>query len=194
MNSSANVRSTEAIRDLKVALDLFREEVSQALASLQQEIYRIIDWLENDRPNYWRGQVQLDFNRIAHARTRLAACKRRTVGDYRPSCIEEVKDLEQAKRKLQYDQEKVELVRNWRIRFQREFEEYQGQIAQMQNFLAGDIPRSSALLIRILNFLESYADLASGNDDRGIETTAAVDDEKTNESPENKTSHGKTER
>jgi hypothetical protein len=168
-------------------MDLFREEVSQALASLQQEFYRLIDWLENDRPNYWRGQVQLDFNRIAEARTRLAACKRRTVGDHRPSCIEEVKELEQAKRKLQYDQEKVELVRNWRIRFQREFEEYQGQISQMHNYLAGDIPRSSALLIRILSSLESYADLAIGNDDRRIETSAAVEDEKPEEKPENTT-------
>jgi len=192
VNSSANVRSIVAIVDLKVAMDLFGEEVSQALASLQQEIYRMIDWLENDRPNYWRGQVQLDFNRIAHARTQLAACKRRTVGDHRPSCIEEVKELERAKRKLQYDQEKVELVRNWRIRFQREFEEYQGQIGQMQNFLNRDIPRSSALLIRILNSFESYADLSSGNEDQGIETSVAVEGEKPEESPENKTSSRKT--
>jgi len=168
-------------------MDLFSEEVSQSLAALQQEIYRIIDWLENDRPNFWRGQVQLDFNRVAEARTRLASCKRRTVGDHRPSCIEEVKELEQAKRKLQYDQEKVELVRNWRIRFQREFEEYQGQISQMHNYLAGDIPRSSALLIRILNALESYVDVPSGNDDRGIDPSAAVNGEKTEERPENKT-------
>ena len=163
MSHSANVRSLEAIREFKVRAGLFGEEVSQTLAALQQELNRVLDWVENDRPRFWRQQVQKSYDRVGEARVRLAACRRRKVGDHRPSCIEEQQDLERAKRQLRMAQEKVEIVRRWSEKLRHELEEYKGSTAPLVRCVTGDIPRSAALLDRILDSLDSYVSVPSGD-------------------------------
>src|SRR4051812_19107517 len=115
MGDSANVRSLDVIRDFKAALVRFEEEACIAMAALRQEIVRALDWLEHDRPIYWKEQVRRSFDAVAKARTDLDACRRRTVADHRPACIEEQLALRKAQERLKTAEEKVELVRRWAI-------------------------------------------------------------------------------
>lgn len=69
MSEAANVRSLDALRDFKGALQQFEESASGALDALQQETFRAIDWFEHDRPSYWKHQVERGYNRVAESRT-----------------------------------------------------------------------------------------------------------------------------
>ena len=87
MSTSANVASIEAIRDFKGALLRFEEGAAHALSALQQEIYRALDWLENDRPAYWREQIRRGHDRVAESRLNYERCRMKSVGGQRPACV-----------------------------------------------------------------------------------------------------------
>ena len=53
---SANVRSLEAIQAVRAALVVFRDELEQALSMIDLEMRHVLDWLEHDRPRFWRRQ------------------------------------------------------------------------------------------------------------------------------------------
>ena len=94
--SSANIRSIPVIRDVKIALMKFMEEGRGAREVMLQEMLRAIDWVENDRPLYWEGQVRKAFDQVTASRTALNACQMRTVAGRHPSCIEEKQAHEKA--------------------------------------------------------------------------------------------------
>ena len=81
----------------------------------------------------------------------------------------------------------MELVRRWSIKFRHEFEEYKGQTTQLEHHVAGEIPRSLGLLVRILNSLESYVEFPSVDEERGIEDSATVAEQKQEETQKHKT-------
>ena len=111
MNAPANVHSVEAVRDFRGSLQRFGEQATDCLDSLHAQVHRMIDWLEHDRPAYWQQQVRTGYDRMADARQSLQRCQMKTVGDHRPSCIEEKQALARAKARLEYSQHKLEVVR-----------------------------------------------------------------------------------
>jgi hypothetical protein len=52
---SAQVRSIQALEDLKGALGRFGGEAQTSLQAAEQEIRRTLDWLQ-ERLNYWRSE------------------------------------------------------------------------------------------------------------------------------------------
>jgi hypothetical protein len=165
MTESANVRSLSAIQDARAALVRFQEDAGQALDSLRQVLNQAQDWLEHDRPLYWREQVRQSYDEVAQTRTDLEACKRRTVADHRPSCIEEQKAYRKAQERLRNAQEKVDRVRHWAIQVRQESDEFSGRTGQLRRCLEDDLPRMQALLDRMLASLESYAGISGGEAD-----------------------------
>ena len=143
----------------------FEEDASIAMAALRQEIIRALDWLENDRPIYWKEQVRRGFDAVAQARTNLEACRRRTVADHRPACSEEQLALRNAQQRLQTAQEKVDLVRRWAITVRQEADEFRGRTGQFEHCLEGDLPRMQALLGRMIEAIAAYADVSAPSDD-----------------------------
>ena len=71
MTNPANVRSLQAIRDFKVALLQFEEQATSALEAITQQINRVLDWLQHDRPGYWKQQLRRGFDKVAETRASL---------------------------------------------------------------------------------------------------------------------------
>ena len=156
MGESANVRSLEALRYFRAALVQFGDNVESGLTTIDQELYRALDWLEHDRPHYWQHQVRASFDDIAQARTAYEQCRIRTVAGHRSPCIEERDALRAAQNRLRIAQEKVELVKNWTINLRHEVDEYRGRICQLQQTLENDLPRSAAILGKMIESIEAY--------------------------------------
>ena len=173
MPRTANVRSLEAIREFKVALAVFEEEATAALETMQTEIYRAIDWLENDRPSFWQQQVRHGFDDVAEARTALETCRMRIVAGRKPSCIEEKQALRAAKHRLENAQEKIDVVRHWCINVRHETDEFKGRIGQLQRYLETDVPRLLATLQRMINALEGYVSIQTPNLQSTVEPSPA---------------------
>ena len=159
MSPSANVRSISALRYFRASLIKFAEEADKAVVTMQSEVHRTTEWIENDRPSYWKEQIRRGFDRVSQCRIALETCRMRTVAGNRPSCIEEKKAFEQAKRRLQTAHEKVEAVRRWANKIRHSSDEFRGRIGQLDHFLRNDIPRVVMLLDRMIAALEAYAEM-----------------------------------
>ena len=161
MSGSANVRSIQAIREFRAGTIQFQEDAQVAMNLIRQQLQRAQQWLEHECPQQWRMEVQRGFARVSEARGRLDACRRRRTGDFKPSCFEEQEAFRREKRRLEIAHQKVEVVRRWAGQYRQEIDEYKGRSGQMDTLLATDIPKLIALLDRIGQTLESYAEMSA---------------------------------
>jgi hypothetical protein len=160
MTQSANLTSVAAIAELKAALAEFDEDVRNALVMLELESRRPLEWIEHDRTRYWPGEVRKASDTVSEARLALGRCETSTSGENRRDCYDERKALEKAKRRLNLADAKVQAVRVWRQRMQKEVTEFLVEVAKLRGFLDSDLARASATLDRMLEALDRY--LATG--------------------------------
>lgn len=157
MSRSANVNSTDALRRFAAALTIFQNEARSCLQVLDSQLRQITLWLEQDRPVFWKREIERCMREMTEARVRLHQCRMRRVGDFRPSCIEEVKALEQARKDLEFAQHQIPLVKRWHTEVGHESNEYRGRAGQLVQTIERDIPHLLALLAAAADRLEAYA-------------------------------------
>ncbi len=160
--SQANVQSLAAMREFRVKMLEFTEAANDVLASLQHQIYSFLDWIEHDRPIFWKQYMLRSFDYIAEARVELEQCLMRQVGDHRPTCYEEKIALQTAKQRLAMAQEKVEAVTRWANLVRHEIDEHEARRGGLQRFVESDFARSIAILGRMIAAIEMYAELEAG--------------------------------
>jgi len=161
MADAANIRSIESLREFEASLVQFYDVASRSASNMQQQSHRMMQWLELDRPGFWKRQIELGHQRVAEARTRLTQCKMRRTGDFRPSCYDEKKALEKAKRDLEFARRQIQVVKQWTMKARHDVEEFTGRQAQLTRMLEGDVPRMCALLKRLVQKLERYTTITS---------------------------------
>src|SRR3990172_10784574 len=110
---TANVRSLEAIEAVRATFVSFRDELEQSLSMIDIEMRRALDWLEHDRPRFWRTQVRHATDAVTEARAALHRCLMYPIADERPSCHEERAALKRAEAPLVYCEEKSERLQHW---------------------------------------------------------------------------------
>ena len=154
----ARVTDVAVLDDFRIALADFTLSVRQALTDLQLEIRRAMDWISVDRAAHWQAEARRSSDLVARAKDELAHSKTfKRMDDYTPSCVEEKKAVDMAKRRLEHAEQKVEAVRHWSRAAQVAVDEFQGPVQQLLAMLDGDIPRAIALLERMSRALEDYA-------------------------------------
>ena len=159
--SQANVHSLDAMRAFRVHLLEFAGVANDVAAALQQQTQSFLDWLEHDRPIFWKQYMLRSFDVIAQARADFEKCKMRTVGDHRPTCYEEKLALEAAKQRLQMAQEKVEAVTRWCSFVRHEIDEFDGRRGSLQRYVESDFAKTIATLERMILAIEAYAEIES---------------------------------
>ena len=171
MSGSANVNSVDAIRAFAAAVAKFREEARLCLTMMDAQLRQILFWLERDRPGFWKREIENCMREVAEARVRLHQCRMRKLGDFRPSCIEEVKALEKSRNDVEFAQKQVPSIKRWFGEATHEAEEYRGRAAQLTQAVERDLPRLLALLAFTVDRLEAYAAVSSPH---GIPQTAHI--------------------
>jgi hypothetical protein len=154
---SANVQSLTAISEFRAALCTFMVEARQALAALEMEARRAVDYVTHDQAQHWssevrRGREQVQQRKLDIHNTRTF----KRIGDYVPSCIDEKKELAKAERRLHLAEAKVEAVRHWGRVAEQAFREFQARLAQFVSILDGELPKATARLERMLASLDKY--------------------------------------
>jgi predicted RNase H-like nuclease (RuvC/YqgF family) len=152
----ANVQSLEAILAVKAALSTFHDDLEQAIATIDLEMRKTLDWLEHDRPRHWRIQLRNAGDDVTQARQALHRCLMYPINDERPSCYEERAELKKAEARLEYCTEKSERLRHWIREVRHEMSEYQGRISQMKDLVEIDTPQAVSILDRLLARLQEY--------------------------------------
>ncbi|HIE98183.1 MAG TPA: hypothetical protein EYG03_23530 [Planctomycetes bacterium] len=159
MPESANVKSIDAVKRFHAAVVQFQEEARLCVSALEMQLLRILGWLERDRPGYWKREIEACYREMGEARVRLHQCRMRKYADYKPTCFEEKKDLEKAKRDLEFAQKQIPVVKYWNVNAQQEANEYHGRASQLTQMLERDVPRLLALLHHAVDRLEAYGDV-----------------------------------
>lgn len=162
MSTGANVQSTEAVDAVRRSLAVFIDQVQEALTELEAEMRRMLEWLEHDRPRYWKTQVRLAHDQVHEAQQALHRCLMFPVAGERPSCYEERAALKRAQARLAYCEEKTERVRHWQRAVQHELFEYEGRISQIVRAVEIDVPHAIGTLDKVLRRLEEYQRLQTG--------------------------------
>ena len=163
MSGGAHVDSFEVVRDFRTAVATFADEARDALAIYDLELRRTLDWLLAYQPQAWQQEVRKAEEAIRVAKIELGRCRsQRLPGGGEPSCMEEKKILERAKRRQQFAEEKLIVTRKWGQNFNRDATQYTSQASQLGDLLDADLPRALALLDRVLLSLEAYVGQDSG--------------------------------
>lgn len=156
MSGSAHVHSVAAIEAFRGALARFEQRVEDALENLSGETRRVVDWVEHDRPRYWKEQSRLASDAVQQAKLDLERCLMFPVADERPACREERADLKKAQLRVEYCRGKVERVKHWNRQLQHELFEYKGRMGQLQRMLETELPAARAKLQQIVRRLDAY--------------------------------------
>jgi hypothetical protein len=175
MDGAANVRSIEALRDFRVALVQFNADAKDSIVMLMLESRKAIQWLVHDRARYWPDQLRKAQEKVVHARNDLERCQLRFGSEQAPSCFDQKKALDKAKRRLKVCEEKVKLVKKWTNVIRHELEEFDGEMSKMTTWLEADLPRGIALLERMVRALDKYAGEYRSLDGTKISATPAAE-------------------
>lgn len=168
MPDQANVNSLDAIQSVRAALLQFAKLGGDGLTDCELEMRRMLDWMEHDRPAYWKERVRLAHDAVHKAKGDLHRCLMYPVGvNDRPACTEERAALKKAEAHLAYCREKQERLKHWVREIRHEVHTYQGRTTQLREVIESDMPTAAAALGRMLVTLEQYAQLASPSNRRG---------------------------
>jgi hypothetical protein len=157
MSSPAQVRSTDSIEGLSLALARFQERVQNALDSLDADMRRTDDWIDHNRPAHWKKEIHEAENGVHQAKLDLERCLLMTTVDgQRPACREQKAALVKAKARLDYCREKADVVKKWQRSFRHDSMEFRGRVGQLRRVLEQDVPNARTTLEVILRRIEDY--------------------------------------
>lgn len=158
MSESAHVTSIESLRDFRAALLESDSDLRDAVIQLGLELRRVLEWIEQDRSHYWPAEVKRASDALATARKELERCQLRIGTDDPPACYEQKKAVERGIRRLRRAEEKVQHVRQWKVKLQHAVQELEGRVGPLSNYLDAMIPQASAALDRMHAALERYVE------------------------------------
>jgi hypothetical protein len=163
MSEPADVRSIEAVRDWKAAMQSFQVSAREALLAIELAIRRAFDWLEEQR-HFWQQEIRRREEAVTQAKAELTRRKMLPIIGKHPDCTEQEKALRKAQQRLAEAEDKLEQCRRWATPLRRAVDEYEGPARKLAALLEGDLPRALAVLERKIRALESYVELQAASD------------------------------
>ncbi|MEN0111732.1 MAG: hypothetical protein AAF805_13520 [Planctomycetota bacterium] len=152
----ADVRSIDAIARVRDELARFALRGSDGVDELEAEIRRVLDWVEHDRPAYWKLRVRKAYDAVGEAKAELHRCLMYPINDENRSCTEQRQALKKAEAHLRHCRDKQERVREWAQKLRHELHEYHGRVSKLKRLIEVDTPRAVALADRSLDAIERY--------------------------------------
>ena len=145
------------------AVATFADEARNALATYDMELGRTLEWLLSHQPQAWQQEIRKAEEAIRVAKIELGRCRSQKLpGGGEPSCMEEKKILERAKRRQQFAEEKLIVTRKWGQNFQSRRDCNTPARPVSWAICSTPTPPRLALLDRVLLSLEAYVGLDSG--------------------------------
>jgi DNA repair exonuclease SbcCD ATPase subunit len=155
MNPSAHVTSIEGMADFQAALLTFTEKAKDALTSVELELRRLVDWID-DQAKHWQSEIRQAENAVFEAKNELARKKMMRISDRPPDTTDQEKALRKAQARLAYAEEKRDNTRKWLRQLPDAVEEYDGVARPFQDMLEYELTRMIALIAAKINALEDY--------------------------------------
>jgi hypothetical protein len=161
MAGSARVTSLDALDSFAAAVRVFQDEAQRAIESAEMNIRAATDWTRGERRDYWRGQARRAEQQLHEAKLNLQRCQTfRGVDDYRPACVDEKRQVERTRRRLEHSRDQIEAVKHWSRVVDQAVYESKGGVSPLARWLETDVERAMAALNRICRTLQEYVAVA----------------------------------
>lgn len=158
----AQVRSIDALHRFRMALVEYEGHVLESITLLELELRKALDWIDLDRSTYWPEQVRRSSDNIVQYRNDLERCEMAIRAEDRKSCMVERKALERAKQRLRLCEQKVAVVKKWRVELHGQSSQMRGRLARIRDVIERELPNAIATMMRLITSLEQYAAVADG--------------------------------
>ena len=160
MSEQVRVEDSEVFNLLRAAMLKFSQAADNALSSADTQISRTQFWLENEQTTFWQNQLRRRTEAVTKARDAVRQKKLyKDAGGRTPSAAEEEKALSICLKALEEAQQKLDAIRRWRPRLEKEADACRGGVARLRRTLGDDIPRAVALLDRLAMSVEQYVQI-----------------------------------
>jgi hypothetical protein len=161
MSTQADVKSIDTLAFMKAAFAAFAHETGQAVSEVELQGQRAVEWITVDRAAHWKAECRRAADAVTKAMQDLEHCRTfKKVGDNQPSCIEEKKTLEKARKRLEACERKAEAVRRWTPVVQQQFRETCVRMVRFREVIDVDCPKAMARLEKMLKSLDAYTSVA----------------------------------
>lgn len=155
MAERARITDIEALKELKIALLKFAEEVGSTISGVDSEVQRVGQWLTGERPAYWKHEIRKREDRVQQAKAVIAA-KQLAQAPNPVSVAQERKDLQREQNKLEEGLRRQAAVKRWAPVWDREAQLYKSSCSGLGESLQRDIPMGVSRLERMMKSLEDY--------------------------------------
>lgn len=163
----ADVRSIQALADLRAALLRFGADTEAALRVMDVQVRGALEYL-GERQRHWEAKVRAAEEELRRAYAALERCQASGRVDPKtgqriiPPCTQEHEWVRRAGQALAETQAKLREVIEWRRLVERTAEEYQRQARRMAAWLREELPKAGGLLESKVNTLYAYTGLGPG--------------------------------
>jgi hypothetical protein len=153
----ADVRSLTSFREWVAALMLFREDCQMALANIEMEIRRGMEWVE-DQGAQWASRVRDIEEELWTAKQELNARKMPDWSGREPDTTVQERAVRRAEARLDHAREQVKICRSWSLKLPKLIDEtYRGSAHRLSLLIEGDLDRDLTTLRKRIAALEAYA-------------------------------------
>jgi len=153
------VLSIEQLETFRASLAKFQEEAKAAITSADLEVRRALQWLHQDQPSRWNGEIRRTRQELAEARTTLTR-KRIATAEGPPRDTLEREALQAAERRLRHAEDQLAKVKRWIPLLERAVQEYQGQSRPLAETLTHSVDEQLHHLSALIHALQRYLDTA----------------------------------
>ena len=161
MNQGANVRSIEALGELRSALAIFEEEAAAALSMAEADIVRTIDRIRAHSIPHWKKEITRREEMLTRAKSDLARAQMTDHAMGPKSTVDERKAIARARRAVEEARTKFRNSQRWFRELEKQYTLYKGRVAPMQRIVAADMPRARVDLEHMARTLDDYVSISS---------------------------------
>jgi hypothetical protein len=163
MAVGARVDSIDAIKDFRMYLVKFQESASLSMGDADSDVARMERWLDGEAQTHWSGQIRKRQEILAKAEEALREKKLyKDATGSTPSAVEELKAVQIARKNLEDALKKMQSVKQWQKRLQKEINLYRGGVGRFVVTVSSGVPAAIAALAGYIGQLEKYTGIEMG--------------------------------
>lgn len=155
--ADAKVENLEALQDFSRAIETMRVESAKSADDIREQFQRVALWLAKELPEYWANELRVAQNRWIEAREELLRCQAKTRSDDETSCLFQRKALERATARRQLCEQRVRILPQLAIEWERFQQEAMMSIRQLDDLAESTLPLAQRRLDDLVEVLKRYA-------------------------------------
>lgn len=156
--SRSNVRNIESLEAFHAGLLKLSSQWDRTLQEVRMTVQRAEEYFSQERPAYWRRQLQLAERQLSEAKDRLAE-KRAAVrpGDRDPA-TEVANQVQRTQRRVYECEAKVRQAKAWALEISQRCDELLGPLADVIEHCEVLLPTAADELRTLIDALRRYAE------------------------------------